>query len=263
MKLTTGAKNMHSYLTTTIASICLLASFPVYPDEVRYYDIELIIFESTNPVARTSEVWKKDLETEIPQVYVELGQPYPGPIPTKYDPKQTFKKLSKRNYRLSADVKILVASKNYNILYHTAWRQPGMSANVALPVHIHQEYITRQERSDPYDDPDMPAVNLPTPLSNVERKRSILDGYIKIILSRYLHAEVDFNYTTGLPPTSTILLHQEDLGDESVMPVFYKIKQSRRMRSKEVHYLDHPVVGVIILATPYDNKALKPIKKKG
>jgi len=30
------------------------------------------------------------------------------------------------------------------------------------------------------------------------------------------------------------------------------IKQKRRMRSKEVHYVDHPMVGILVLITPYE-----------
>ena len=30
------------------------------------------------------------------------------------------------------------------------------------------------------------------------------------------------------------------------------IKQKRRMRSKEIHYIDHPMVGVLVLITPYE-----------
>jgi hypothetical protein len=34
-------------------------------------------------------------------------------------------------------------------------------------------------------------------------------------------------------------------------PMVFRLNQSRKMRSTEVHYLDHPVLGVIVLVTPY------------
>jgi hypothetical protein len=37
-------------------------------------------------------------------------------------------------------------------------------------------------------------------------------------------------------------------------PIFYHLTESRRMRSKELHYLDHPVLGVLLLVTPYEGK---------
>ena len=33
------------------------------------------------------------------------------------------------------------------------------------------------------------------------------------------------------------------------------IKQKRRMRSKEIHYIDHPMIGIVILITPYERPA--------
>ena len=103
----------------------------------------------------------------------------------------------------------------------------------------------------------MPAVNLPAPTANVQT-RNILDGYIKIILSRYLHAEFNLTYTTNIPVGSTRILTAANLDDdqlEATLPqqIVYHLMESRKMRSKEVHYIDHPVLGVIILATPFES----------
>ncbi|MFO7592486.1 MAG: CsiV family protein [Pseudomonadota bacterium] len=54
-----------------------------------------------------------------------------------------------------------------------------------------------------------------------------LSGTLTLILSRYLHIETD-------------LLYRET--EEHV----YRLEQSRRMRSGELHYLDHPVLGIAI-----------------
>jgi Peptidoglycan-binding protein, CsiV len=36
-----------------------------------------------------------------------------------------------------------------------------------------------------------------------------------------------------------------------------KVQEKRRMRSKEIHYIDHPLLGIVILFTPIDLKALE------
>lgn len=59
-----------------------------------------------------------------------------------------------------------------------------------------------------------------------------LSGTIKVSLAHYLHMTADLAYTPSAEgPTVTM-------------------KQTRRMRSKEVHYLDGPVLGIIVLMTP-------------
>lgn len=58
-----------------------------------------------------------------------------------------------------------------------------------------------------------------------------MNGTAKVSLGHYLHLKVDLAYKGGSGGV-------------------VRLKQSRRMRSKEVHYLDGPVLGVIALMTP-------------
>jgi len=37
-----------------------------------------------------------------------------------------------------------------------------------------------------------------------------------------------------------------------------RLKQQRRMRSKEIHYFDHPRFGVVALITPYKSPQATP-----
>ena len=59
-----------------------------------------------------------------------------------------------------------------------------------------------------------------------------LEGTITLNRRRYLHADVDLWF--------------EDT--DTLLPV--RLQQSRRMRSKELHYIDHPRLGVLIIAHP-------------
>jgi hypothetical protein len=242
---------------------------------VRYYDIETIIFESLDPSARQSENWKTDINRQIPPVFAELDQPYPGPIPPQYDPSLTFKTLPPSAFRLQDEAKLLTNTNQYRILLHTAWVQPGMAPAAALPVHINRSYLTETPvmHSLVPADSDMPASNLPAP-TTPSQTRSVLDGYIKIILTRYLHADVDLTYTTGLPlnpqtglSTPAINNTQATTPDtqmvtpDTQVPVIYRLKESRRMRSKELHYLDHPVLGMLLLITQHEVKPTTPSRK--
>lgn len=236
--------------------LCLLAFAPsVDAEDTRYYDVEVVIFESLDNVARQSENWKSDINRPIPELAVELDQPYPGPIPQQYDPKLTFKPLAQSEFQLLNEVKLLTDAKQYRILLHSAWRQPGMEATVALPVHLNRAFLseTPVQHSVMPVDPNMPRANLPLPVVATQT-RTTLDGYIKIILSRYLHAEVDLIYSTGLPLSPQTVVANPSIEAPVIQPVIYRLLESRRMRSKELHYLDHPVLGVLLLVTPYEGK---------
>jgi hypothetical protein len=282
---------MQRIIFLLLLSLFALATNVRAAEALRYYDIETIIFESLDPSARQSENWKSDINRQIPPVAAELDQPYPGQIPPQYDPSLTFKTLPPSEFQLQNEEKLLTNTNQYRILLHTAWVQPGMGPDVALPVHITRTFITETPVTQSLipATPGMPAANVPLPTTPTQT-RSVLDGYIKIILTRYLHADVDLVYTTGLPlnpstaagnpPTNTTPANpatNPTLATPAVnatpatnpvdsvatmpAPIIYRLMESRRMRSKELHYLDHPVLGMLLLITQYEGKTPTPIGK--
>lgn len=289
--LSTSPKHMFRLTFVLILTFLVLASIARAADEVRYYDVETIIFESLDPAARSAENWQAEVTHKTPPLSVELNQPYPGTLPSQYNPKLTFKTLPKSDYKLNDAVKLMVNSKQYRILLHTAWVQPGMGPKEALPVHIVQTYLTQTPVNHSLipGSPGASPTNLPAQTSDMQT-RSILDGYIKIILTRYLHANVDVSYTTGLPLTPTggqngtqttpgappsenpansgntgtgsspqadnVQGGSTDMNQTSPglpAPVTYVLHQSRKMRSNVLHYLDHPVLGMLLIITPHDS----------
>ena len=57
-----------------------------------------------------------------------------------------------------------------------------------------------------------------------------IQGTVKVSLSRFLHLDLD------------LVLHEADQR--------FRFTSSRRMRSNELHYLDHPMFGAIVIITP-------------
>lgn len=71
-----------------------------------------------------------------------------------------------------------------------------------------------------------------------------LSGLVRISLKRYLHAEFDLSL-------------KQMMGDGR-QQTFY-LKEHRKMRSKTLHYIDHPRMGILIEITAVHAK--KPIAK--
>ncbi len=65
-----------------------------------------------------------------------------------------------------------------------------------------------------------------------------LKGLIEIHVSRYLHSDIQLQY---IPKQARSL-------SETI-----SLKQKRRMRSKEIHYLDHPYVAALIRIIPVEH----------
>lgn len=72
-----------------------------------------------------------------------------------------------------------------------------------------------------------------------------LRGVMNLHVSRYLHAHFKINYWPEKADSFKDLVGFEG---------------ARRMRSKEVHYLDHPLVGILIKMLPVENPIAKQEK---
>ena len=119
-----------------------------------------------------------------------------------------------------------------------------------------------------------------------------LDGFITVHLRRYLHIKLDLeikqlqeklisieqfnkftdsqdflqnnNEDTGFvinwesvnDPELNVFVNPEDTNTNTLKVEYlqpYPLVQQRRVRSTEIHYFDNPILGVLILITPYDN----------
>lgn len=140
-------------------------------------------------------------------------------------------------HNLQAIVDTMRRSSLYRPLLHWRWRQPGWERGQARAIHVQipagsnvpltnvaagtSKFLLQQLKS-----------NLDAGSTN-SGGQPLLDGTLTLARSRYLHMAVDLIYIdpeTGIP---------------------MQLKESRRMRSGELHYLDQPRFGVLVQATPY------------
>ena len=121
--------------------------------------------------------------------------------------------------------------------------------------------------------------NYAAPLLGPPQLQAPLDGTIGVRLSRYLHLEVDLllQKRVALPRSAKIPADAERTRDDLIVitdggdrtlsdPTSaaandidrdlhrFRLTESRRMRSKEIHYYDHPALGVIATIMPFDPK---------
>jgi Peptidoglycan-binding protein, CsiV len=144
-----------------------------------------------------------------------IPEEYTSTSTKQSDIKQTqnekrIKYLANTSFKLNDEVKRIEDSKEYKVLLHTAWRQTGLDKQSAFPVHI--------------------TTNSP----DLNSSGSYIEGDITLVMSRYLHVSGDLTY------------YKE--GSGSYVP--YPVKFDRRMKSRETHYIDHPMIGVLVLTTP-------------
>ena len=127
-----------------------------------------------------------------------------------------FRLTPRSELRLHDTWGALRRSSRYRPLLHVGWRLPGIARDAARWAHI-------------------------GPRLGGGRDGTLVRGAARVSLARYLHLELDLLYDRPRGES------HETLGD--AVPTRFRLRSSRRMRSNELHYIDHPLFGVLVLIT--------------
>jgi hypothetical protein len=179
--------------------------------------------------------------------------------------------------QLNSMAKRLNSSSQYDVVLHIAWRQPTYDEDQAKPVFVYNGMLDPDPAPKPiakHGDPQ--SYDYYVDGTSVGPQYYWLSGTLKLSVSRYLHFETDLHMK--LRTTRQEVIEQSPPPEESggfgsffgmareptpitiERPVLqdYRFFESRRMRSKEIHYFDHPLMGVIVKVTPYEPEIPKP-----
>jgi len=85
-----------------------------------------------------------------------------------------------------------------------------------------------------------------------------IDGFFKVEVDHFLHITTDLNIMNmTLAELATQELLPENSTKKKTPLTTVNFKQDRRVRSKEIHYFDHPYIGMIVRILPFK----KPVKE--
>ena len=149
---------------------------------------------------------------------------------------------------LAGAANALRKSGRHKVLKHIGWQQPGLAKEEAIPIRIHagnnfkDEFKERQFAQSTFSDQ----------ASVAKHPVNELDGTIKVVLGRYLHVYTDLAYRK--PYRINASASENALGRERVLADF-SVKSHRKMRSKTLHYIDHPHLGILVEIRPVENES--------
>ena len=217
---------MRLFINRTLILVLLQTlSFAVYADETGY-EVELIVFEDVNGRYIRSEDWSyNDMLNNTKEV---------EPKSVKPDPQ--YKQLEWKGAKLASNLKRLQNNSNFRVLVHKRWKQTGLDRENAFTISLNSSELESEAKTEIIE-----------PTESIEINESFIRGDIKLIMSRYLHFNVNLQYIRP----QTVL----NGGITEIQNMVLPVVNERRMRSREVHYIDHPLVGIVVLATPYKIKS--------
>ena len=244
-----------------LPAICLLFCSLA---QAKDYSIEVIFFVNKDGLSQTAEQFSIDQIIPVPNDGLNLFDKNEHPdieitnqgviveknIDDELEEPLIWQALPEEEYILNNVANKLKRSGRYRILKHIAWRQPVVDKNQAKAIQIQagrdftELFPERAYRPVEFGD-TINSFNEDEELSKAVRE---LAGTIRVVITRYLHVYTDLVYR--LPRTNPIA-HEDALQREHVL-VDYAVNSHRRMRSRELHYIDHPLVGILVEATPIE-----------
>jgi hypothetical protein len=245
------------------------------------YDVEIIVFKNIKVprgrefVLPVSSPGKDDATFDLSSA-----------ASIKAERKNGYEILTGDSLRLLDLVTRLVESSRYELLLHAAWRQPGLERERVLPIWIKggqiygSEYTSIDNSIEIFDNNQSGAMQTETEAKNYEfdeqtlKSRKLLllkeqetqqhnglyelEGKITIVLSRYLHTYVDLILRRPRLSADPVLDNAAEeeylaahLADTRILNN-HPLREHRRMRSKNLHYIDSPEFGMLVLITPYE-----------
>lgn len=252
------------------------------PKEPPWYEFEIIIYANHASTFTEDEAWPADpgqpsqldtlpleyktvLEREAEADYFEMsqlpegmGQPidallseteaaeelFNDDIAVEEHPSEeaelpiAYQQLPSESLQLTeAYNKLLKSNGRFEPLIHMAWRQQVESPKRAQTLYL---LLPTDEAEQTPGLPDQ--IELPK-----------LEGSLKVSIKRYLHVDFDL-VLRRLTTVSSAHMSMEGDTLTTLSPHYqaYRMQMHRRMRSNELHYLDHPQIGVIITAHRYE-----------
>jgi hypothetical protein len=245
------------------------------------YDVEIIVFKNIQaptskefilPVSSPSK-GDKFLDLSSPKSVAAAGA-------------NGYELLPAAEFRLLDVVTRLIESPRYELLLHAAWRQPGLELEQVLPVWIRggriygNEYTSidnqieflesipqlngsqkNKDQSFEFDEQTLESLELQLLEQQTSKRHQGLyefEGKITIALSRYLHTYTDLVLRR---PRLTVDPKLRNSAQDRYLAAYaadtrilnnHSLKEHRRMRSKNLHYLDNPEFALLILITPYE-----------
>lgn len=243
------------------------------------YKVELIVFENLDPTALQAEDWPDNpgkpsldnameldmLSAAAASVAATAAAPAKAPSPPATTPTGTaspaqtaapppapatpsWRRLNKSELSLNGAEQKLRTSGRYRPLLHIGWVQPLDSSDQGTPLHIYDGMELARGSAAPTSQEGTAPQTGVKPLH-------LLDGTFTLRRERFLHVDADLGYNKSYVPKDNTQ------ATDAAQPLtqYVRMVQSRRTRGDELHYLDHPLFGVLFVVSPFqDNSSGNP-----
>jgi len=263
---------------------------PLSLEDARWFQVELILFAQKTGDPLDAEQWPDIEGLTLPDPLLKLHLPQEADtaesqtfIDTDPEPSENsspentislppaYRILGDDALQLTDAAKKLQRSSRFTLLLHIAWQQPTYSRQQAQPIFFMEGMDVPLS-----DDANEESTSENTSFTSAETDSKIgppnprFVGTVTLSVERYLHLAADLLYRQPVTQHLAIPVSDLDLWYDRPYPTLndpqgpayrlkswqamrgFRLRESRRMRSKEIHYLDHPFMGLVVVITPVE-----------
>lgn len=216
----------------------LLASFTGICFSADRYQMDIIVFSRVTPKVLSSEYWRSSPS------WLEKTKPItlaPAEETTDNLSYPTLTLMPEESMGLKKEASRLEKLKNVVILNRSSWQMTSDELN--HPIHI-------ALNGGDFISPSMFQNDL-TNTPNVT-----LSGNLEIRLKRYFNTRFRIILSEPASDVKAYLHEARNCGDDAVCRFYFE--RTRRTRSKELNYIDTPLLGVVFTINPVDQSGSSP-----
>jgi hypothetical protein len=256
-----------------------------------WYQVEMIVVARKDDAGQ--EHWPNNIKLRYPAKWIELKDPNAEDINTTDDnnassvstavdlTKEAFYLLPANERQLNMQAQKLQRSPKFEVLFHNAWRQiiTNKKASTAILIHGGQTFGQHQALEGSIRLSVATYLQLQTNLwfaqYDLNVGQEITQAWPEIPLRpNYTATAVhNFSFDSDVEAELEEALASENTQwgsnnfsesaatteiDSFITRKIILLQEEREMRSSEVHYIDHPVLNVIIQITPYSAEISTP-----
>lgn len=170
------------------------------------FQVEIVVFETLALKGWTEEFWSDDIPI------LNLGD----------DDVMNAPSVKPEYFMLNDEVSKMTTRMGYNVLFHQAWVVNALPEKQAKPL-----YISVLPEKD---------------------YQSRLEGTLLFYKSRYPHIELNLELERKIPLVIRTDFAKNQNMQEDLLPEFWRfqLKESRKIKTGQIHYLDHPIFGALV-----------------
>ncbi|MBI2381081.1 MAG: hypothetical protein HYV16_10030 [Gammaproteobacteria bacterium] len=264
-----------------LAALLCLTSAPAFS---QWYEVEVLVFEPTQADGK-AETWPENvslpsagnaIDILAPSIVEELpvSDAPAAATPATLEQEQPYQALPAASLRLGEAKRRLEAAA-YRPLAHLAWRQPITAAAQSVPLKI-QGGTSYAQPVPPQPLGEIPATAETAPVDPAAALEAApeaetspaesappplweLEGLLRLSAEPQIDFEADLVLRKLLPAAEipVVVEAAAELDPATTAPAIpnyrlFAVKSKKRLKSEETHYLDHPLLGVLVQLRPYD-----------